>query len=159
MNNSSYSLLVKRVPIKTYILNKSIHNLDKQTPKQKGRTFSTSPLYADFETILNLIHSYNISRYIFRKSMKMEKAYIQIFNEFDPIWKWWKGRCPLFMYQILLTLWISTQRKLSWFKDKIIYTSWDMTLQKKSISVILNGGNFFQYTISKCDFFPSSYCL
>ena len=58
---------LKRVPIKTYILNKSNHNLDKQTPKQKGRTFSKSPVHADFETVLNLIHSYNISRYIYEK--------------------------------------------------------------------------------------------
>ena len=89
--------------------------------------------------------------------MRIEKAYIQIFNEFDPILKWWKSRCPLFFfYQILLTLWISAQRKLLQCKDKIIYTSWDMTLQIINISD-LKWRQFLP--ICKCDFFPSSYCF
>ena len=58
---------LKRVPIKTYILNKSNHKLDKQTTKQKERKFSKSPVHADFETVLNLIHSYTISADIVMK--------------------------------------------------------------------------------------------
>ena len=51
---------------------------------KKERTFSESPIHADFETALNLIRSYNIGRYVWETVLGWTKIHIKIINESTP---------------------------------------------------------------------------